>query len=256
MGALFAFAFAVCIAFFAIILLVAGIILWKKVRILSIVSFVFSGICFLPILFFALIVSFSVIDRHKMKQEYSKENGKLFAEIVYGNKKSIYKELLKTDDLNIVDKNGQTPLYTVATRDISCLPIMEKMIERGADPNIADENGRIPLHAVALNFEKIKLLTEKGSDINKQDKDGYTPLMLCVEGCEYAGEDSVQIIQYLLSNGGDIGLKNNRGETAIDIVTHLMKEEEDRCKDLPDLNYSESKTYLLCKRLLEIMKDS
>ena len=256
MGALFAFGFAVFIAFFAIILLVAGIILWKKVRIISIVSFVFSGICFLPILFIALLVSCSVIDQHKMKQDYIKENGKLFAEIVYGNKKSVYKELLKTDNLNIVDKNGRTPLYNVATRDISYLPIMEEMIERGADPNIADERGSIPLHAVVHNIEKIKLLIDKGSDINRQDKDGYTPLMLCVEGCEYAGEDCVQITQYLVSKGCNVGLKNNKGETAIDIVMYLMKEEEERCKDTPDLNYSESKTYLLCKRLLEIMNAS
>lgn len=260
MGAIFAFGFALIIGFVGLILLVVGIKLWKKVKIASIISFVFSGICFLPILFFVFIISFSIIEQHKMKNDYIKENGKLFAEIVYGDKKTIYKEVVKSSDLNVVNKNGETPLYIMATRGIDYFPIIKKMVEKGADPNFADESGRIPLHAAASNgssdIEIIKYLTDKGSDINKQDKYGYTPLMLCVEKSKYTGKDAVQIVNFLISKGCNTKLKNDKNEDSIDIIMRLMKEEEDWCKDYPDLDYQESKNYIVYKKLLEILKEA
>lgn len=259
MGGIFAFLFAVLIGFFALLLLGLGKILWKKIRIVSIISYVFSGICFLPIIFFIFIISFNVIEQHKFKNDYIKENGKLFAEIVYGNTKSIYKEVIKSNNLNIVDKNGETPLYLVSGRDFSYFQIIKKMIEKGADPNIAREDGKIPLHAASWasqNIKVIKFLVDNGSNINKQDNDGYTPLMLCIEHSKYTGEKALQTVNFLISKGCDTKLKNKRNENSIEIIMRLIKEEEDVYKEYPNLNYKESKSYILYEKLLEILKAS
>lgn len=246
MGALFAFGFAIIIGFCGSILLVVGLLLRKRIKILSVVSFVFSGICFLPIAFFIVLICFSVVDQHNMKKDYAKENGRLFAELVYGGgKHSILREVLQTDNLNVLNKNGESPLYIVCTRDSSYLSIAKKMIEKGADPNFANADGKIPLHVALSQLEKVKFLIESGSYVNKQNDDGYTPLMRCVEMSKFYG-NAEELVDILISSGSDTTLKNNDDEDCTDILRRLMREEkEDYEKDLPNFDYQESKNYKL-----------
>ena len=57
-----------------------------------------------------------------------------------------------------------------------------------ADPNIMDKEGRSPLHHCAMSpiidgftCVAMQMLIEFGADVNLEDHNGQTPLMLCAE---------------------------------------------------------------------------
>ncbi len=60
--------------------------------------------------------------------------------------------------------------------------------------------------------DAIKLLLEKGANVNRQDVRGMTPLMLSI------GNDhpDIRVVNLLLEHGADVKLKSKAGETALD----------------------------------------
>jgi len=60
----------------------------------------------------------------------------------------------------------------------------------------------------ALDLEKVKALLEKGADINGHDENGNTALMFQV----YKGDERIEIVRFLLSNGANPNLPSNGGE--------------------------------------------
>ena len=68
------------------------------------------------------------------------------------------------------------------------------------------------LHVAVIrktSFEVIRLLVEKGSDVNSKDYYGYTPLMKAV-----MHNNNLLTINYLLENGANVNAKNELGYTA------------------------------------------
>ena len=68
-----------------------------------------------------------------------------------------------------------TPLHEAAKHGST--DVIRVLIERGADINVLAENGDTPLH-LAVTWEKtsaVKVLLELGADIQKKDQSGYTP---------------------------------------------------------------------------------
>jgi hypothetical protein len=62
---------------------------------------------------------------------------------------------------------------------ISNIEIVKLLLDKGADVNLTDKYGNTPLHLAASDghIEIVKLLLEKGSDVNsKRRNDGTTPL--------------------------------------------------------------------------------
>lgn len=49
-------------------------------------------------------------------------------------------------------------------------------------------------------------------EINKADKDGYTPLM------DASKKGHIEKIRWLLEHGADVNIKDNEGKTALDIA--------------------------------------
>lgn len=256
MGAMFAFIFAIITCFVAFSLFTLACLLRKKVKVAAIITYIISGICFLPILLFVFIIAFHIVEEIKAKNDYAKENGRIFAELVYGNPSSVYKQLLKAEEINIFDKYGESPLYIVATRDKNYIEVMEKMFEHGANPNIVNKNnGKSPLHVAVstslANIEMVNCLIKNGADINMQDKDGYTPLMLCCENCKYLETESLRIVDILIENSCDTKIKNNKNEDAKNILLRLMNEKKEEMKEYPTLDYKENNQYKLYEKLLE-----
>jgi len=62
--------------------------------------------------------------------------------------------------------------------------------------------------ARANNIEMVQLLIAAGANVNIQDKDGYTPLLLAVDN------NSVEIARILIGAGTDLHIKNNDDKTA------------------------------------------
>jgi len=120
-----------------------------------------------------------------------------------------------------VDFTGQTPfLLASLSGDVST---MRLLLEHGADPKIATYGGTTPLMAAAgVNWvynqtytegepallDAVKLCLELGMDVNAANSMGLTPLM----GAANRGSDS--IIQFLVSKGARLDVKDATGRTA------------------------------------------
>ena len=95
------------------------------------------------------------------------------------------------------------------------------LINRGADVNGYDAVGDTPLYyTVRLQCrDYIRLLLKNGADINWQNNAGYTPLM-CAISCH-----KKYIVQDLLAtdNVADLKLKNNAGLTALDMLIDVNR---------------------------------
>lgn len=68
----------------------------------------------------------------------------------------------------------------------------------------------------------LEKLIELGVDLNKQDEDGDTPLMLADMGDDI----DIEYAHVLIRNGALTLLKNNKGETALDIFKSYHEGDE------------------------------
>lgn len=93
---------------------------------------------------------------------------------------------------------------------------LRTILDGGVNPSLRDSEGMTPLHYAADrgNAEILDILITYGADANSQDNEGQTPLMLAVM-CE--NED---IVRSLLQKevGADVTIRNNDGESAIDMI--------------------------------------
>lgn len=102
----------------------------------------------------------------------------LFGYIHTEDKEKFVEEVNNTEDLNVTDEAGLTPLHLACDRGLTSF---------------------------------IEILLEKGVNVNPQDNDGSTPLMLA------AICDRPEIVKLLLSHGADKSLKDNSGESVLDM---------------------------------------
>jgi ankyrin repeat protein len=122
-----------------------------------------------------------------------------------------------------VDFTGQTPfLLASLSGDV---PTMRLLLKHGADPHLATFGGTTALMAAAgVNWvvnqtydqgepsllEAVKLCHELGMDVNATNSMGLTALM----GAANRGSDS--IIEFLVSKGARLDMKDKEGRTAYD----------------------------------------
>jgi ankyrin repeat protein len=87
--------------------------------------------------------------------------------------------------------------------------IMELLLKNGANARAINKDGETALMWAVHDLEKIKLLIKHGAEVNAKANTGNTPLLIaCV------GNDRKETINFLLQNGADPLIKNNREETA------------------------------------------
>lgn len=96
--------------------------------------------------------------------------------------------------------------------------ILELLLCNGADANERDNNAWTPL-MIATSYlsdgcspETLSPLIEHGAELDAQNCDGSTALMIAAEN------GNNEAVKYLLSKGADPGLKNNDGLTAYQIA--------------------------------------
>lgn len=162
------------------------------------------------------------------------------------------------------DRKAGTPLICLAAQWSDLLPMMELLIQYGADPNDVSTEGSItPIGAASAlgivenvrflyekgasiegrdeshplfvashygHFEVVKFLVEKGADVNRiSKKDGNSPLgQACLRGHK-------NIVSYLISKGADLGPSPSKLSPLIlaaeggyfDVIDMLVKNKAD-----------------------------
>ena len=130
--------------------------------------------------------------------------------------------------MNVNQKNkehNQSPLFHASDEGIAEIVAMILDVNHD-DVNHHDVFGLTPLsYASRRHFNVVKLLVEAGANPNEQDEYGFTPLH------EAAENDSLDILKYLIKNGGDvkIGLSKDyppysKGDTPLEIAKKANKD--------------------------------
>lgn len=95
------------------------------------------------------------------------------------------------------------------------MEVAEFLLERGADVNAQDKGGLIPLHNASSygHLDIAALLIKYNTVVNATDKWGFTPLH------EAAQKGRTQLCALLLAHGADPFLKNQEGQTPVDLAS-------------------------------------
>jgi len=87
--------------------------------------------------------------------------------------------------------------------------IVKYLVEHGADVNKENKDGDTPLIIAWQDEEIVKYLIEHGADINIENEYGNTPLIEAYE------RNNQNIIKYLIKHGADVNKKNKNGDTPL-----------------------------------------
>lgn len=96
------------------------------------------------------------------------------------------------------------------------LDLVDKLLDLGANPSYLNrDKGDTPLTAAALLKQNdiVLLMVNKGANVNAQDADGYTALMMAVNN------EDAQLVSFLLDHGADPDLESRTGFTALQLAT-------------------------------------
>jgi ankyrin repeat protein len=102
-------------------------------------------------------------------------------------------------------KHGRMPLHFAAF--CSKADIIKLLIEKGADINARDNNNFTPLY-YARDADTAELLIKSGAKVNICDGNGYTPIHHAVN------KGSKAVIKILVENGADANIANPTSNTA------------------------------------------
>ena len=168
-------------------------------------------------------------------------HGKSPLSMAFEMNNDVFEATLNEGNCNTQDSEGNTPLH-IALINGAPMAKIQHIIGLTQDVNIRNKNGDSPLYLAAVkNMEQVgKLLLEKGADIFSTNKDNNSPLRLALKNggnlqnwlitsrtivstdgsgntvLHYAADwEYADAIKTLLEKGADINAKNANGETCL-----------------------------------------
>jgi ankyrin repeat protein len=181
--------------------------------------------------------------------------------------KGVSPTLQDSDDKNIIFYLSQRMENTVVVSEISKISKLIDLALRAEDAIAQkNQNGETLLLGFLKNLHKplgeynqkkmlsqlIETFIKSGVNIDEQDNEGNTPLLVAVE------KNDLETVQLLVNNGADINLKNKEGSTPLSIaVMKGNKDYYDMIKLLlafeADPNIKDSKGLTLIEKILYIL---
>lgn len=139
--------------------------------------------------------------------------------LLAGNDDSAIKMLITEPYLENAWYRPFGPFLHIAAWYAKTAKVVEHLLNRGVDANSQNEQGETALHRVMLRDSTdeadiviVNSLLDRGADINKQDERGYAPLHRA------AAHDQEKLLRLLVERGADINVQTIDHETPLDFV--------------------------------------
>ena len=123
-------------------------------------------------------------------------NDKFYNAIRTDDKPAVAQLLTGGADVNTRDTRGATPLMYAAASGSA--EMMRQLLAAGADVNAKNNFDATALMWCSNNLEKVRLLIDKGADVNALSKANRMPLDIAAQH-----EGNIEVIRLLLKNGAD-----------------------------------------------------
>ena len=111
-------------------------------------------------------------------------------------------------DVNAKDKQGETAL--VEAVDCGDLLLFSSEGPGHFKANPRDQHGRT---FYQRSLEVVKVLIDRGADVNAKDEKGETTLMYA------ARSGNLEVVKFLVDKGADVNAKDSNGATALSIAS-------------------------------------
>ncbi|VUC26820.1 unnamed protein product [Clonostachys rosea] len=133
---------------------------------------------------------------------------------------SIIKLITYSPNCNIHDGDGNRPLHIVLQSTYSKAPLIQALLQAGADPTLKNSCGVSPLLLTRLSPESlpvINMLLDAGADINAVDSNGETLLFGGFNDFSFEKneKDEDRCIKSLIERGADIAVRDLAGRTIL-----------------------------------------
>ena len=129
--------------------------------------------------------------------------------LIRANDLSKLRELVTTPvAANVEDSLHWRPLHYAAM--YGSVDAMAILLDAGAEPNARNQQDATPLIYAAWNFEKTRLLVQKGAQVEVASKSGVTPLMVASRT-----HGNIATIRYLLDRGANVNAVDEFAEDAL-----------------------------------------
>lgn len=115
------------------------------------------------------------------------------------------------------DEYGFQPIHLVDMYPDE--PILNLLLENGADINARNDDGVTILHIVT-DPNAVPMLVKSGAMVEARDKRGWTPLMMQTNN----QENGPDVVAALLAHGADPNAVGNDGETALSFARETGSE--------------------------------
>ncbi|MEO6908801.1 MAG: ankyrin repeat domain-containing protein [Abditibacteriaceae bacterium] len=186
-------------------------------------------------LFLTVIMLFcATISFANKKPDQKSLNVALLKSVEDGKTEEVRSLLQQGASINAENEAGDKPIIIAAYVDESAyqygpshsLALFKLLLSYRPNINVKNQMGVTALITAAStgSFEAVKLLVQKGAQINDKDNENETALMGASysqgEGEAYA---SPEIVKYLLSHSADVNMKSKDGHTALIYVTKLSQ---------------------------------
>lgn len=140
-----------------------------------------------------------------------------------GDIQGIRASLAAGGDVNAINERGETALFLALGPHGTC-EAATFLVSRGADVNRADNWGNTPLMNAAMWVSQpcVRLLLDKGAQVNARAEDGATAAMLVGND---GGPATLAVLSLLLERGADARIRTKEGRTVFGRMAGFQRQD-------------------------------